>query len=333
MYLIICDANEAILYTDHLNSVRLIDDSQTQIDQHPRLRGMNGRSYYRWILKLTSENPFKIKYTAGHSSEVSIPARMNFEADYYASGSQRIFTKLPTAPVPTFFMDEFTFFTLRDGWIESNIRNYVDKATTITLANHIANGHQQRMALSLYDTKAPPEYSYTHAYSAYSALVQLYTRSGQLPTADVLYDRQKLDNPCCRMGCNAIEDQHHIFVHCERYTEWRTKASEELLHRTKSKLCEKGLEETDAVGLLHTVKSLFIDAPVWPLQYSQYYLGHIPKLNGLIPKKPDDPDKLSMTRLEHHLASDWHTSCIRLAGRIWGDWQREMARLSNTSRR
>lgn len=34
------------LLTDHLNSVRLIEDSQSNISQVPRLRNMNGRSYY-----------------------------------------------------------------------------------------------------------------------------------------------------------------------------------------------------------------------------------------------------------------------------------------------
>ena len=36
------------IYTDHLNSCTLIDDSRTAINQERRLRLMNGRSYYRW---------------------------------------------------------------------------------------------------------------------------------------------------------------------------------------------------------------------------------------------------------------------------------------------
>jgi hypothetical protein len=134
---------------------------------------------------------------------------MNCEADHYASSAQRHVHQLPTAPIPTFFVDEFTFYTREDGWIESNIRDYTAKSHIRTLA---AASNHQRMALQLYVTKPPPESSYTHAYSAYSAVVQLYTRSGQLPTADVLYSRVKLETPLCRLGCKAIEDQHHIFV-------------------------------------------------------------------------------------------------------------------------
>ncbi|KAJ7899507.1 hypothetical protein B0H14DRAFT_2494267 [Mycena olivaceomarginata] len=158
------------------------------------------------------------------------------------------------------------------------------------------------MALHLYDTKAPPEYSYTHAYSAYSALVQLYARSGQLPSADLLYARGKLASPQCRVGCDAIEDTHHIFVHCARYTEWRAKAITELLRRTL----------------------LFSDDIVWPLQYSTYYLGHIPRFDHLVPTT-NDPTPLSHSRLAHYFAADWHVASIRLAGRIWGDWQKTTA--------
>ncbi|KAJ7704712.1 hypothetical protein B0H14DRAFT_2171229, partial [Mycena olivaceomarginata] len=84
-------------------------------------------------------------------------------------------------------------------------------------------------------------------------------------------------------GCDAIEDTHHIFVHCARYTEWRAKATTELLRRTVSKLAEKGFEEADAVDLLNTVKLLFSDDNIWPLQYSTYYLGHIPRFDHLVP--------------------------------------------------
>ncbi|KAJ7432247.1 hypothetical protein B0H11DRAFT_1668785, partial [Mycena galericulata] len=138
MGLIVClvltdsHGNESVLYTNHLNAVRLIDDSKTVIDQRQRLRGMNGRSYYRWILNLASRNPLKITYTPGHSEEVSIPARLNFEADHYASSAQRRLHDVPTAPIPTFFMDEFTFYTPDDGWIESSIRTFVEKALILS---------------------------------------------------------------------------------------------------------------------------------------------------------------------------------------------------------
>ncbi|KAJ7826737.1 hypothetical protein B0H13DRAFT_1452927, partial [Mycena leptocephala] len=236
-------------------------------DQRHRLRTMNGRSYYRWILALVSRNPLKIIYTRAHTDELSTPSCINYEADHYASSAQHTINTVFTAPIPTFFMDDYTFFSSIDGWIESNIRSFIDKSSTRSLSQRIGAGHQQQMALHLYDPSPPPEWSYTHAYSAYSAIVQLYARSGQLPTADLLHSRGKLEAPACRMGCDAIEDMHHIFVKCPRYTEWRSKATNDILLHTRAKLTEKEIEEADAVDLLAAAKSLFLDSQTWPLQY------------------------------------------------------------------
>jgi hypothetical protein len=271
------------LYTNHLNSVRIIDDSKTIIDQAPRLRTLNGRSYYRWILALATNNPLHITYTPGHSDEVSLPARLNHEADHYASSAQRQAREILPAPIPT-FMDEYTFYSHDDGWIESSITTYLHKSKSRSASRTLANGHQHRMALHLYDPRPPPEFPYTHAYSAYSALVQLYARSGQLPMADLLHLHKLLPSARCRMGCDAIEDVHHIFVHCRRYDAWRKATADELHKWAKAKLIEKGFEEVDCIDFLTEAKLLFTDTcSLWPLHYSAYYLGHVPNFDHLLP--------------------------------------------------
>ncbi|KAJ7855104.1 hypothetical protein B0H13DRAFT_1526430, partial [Mycena leptocephala] len=118
----------------------------------------------------------------------------------------------------------------------------------------------------------------------------------------------------CRAGCQAIEDQHHIFIDCPAYADWRTKAADDAYRRTKAKLEEKEIPEADGVGLLTAAKP------------------HSP-FDHLIPKKIGNGEALARTRLAHHIASDWHTAAIRLAGRIWGDWQRKMAQSTDTRRR
>ncbi|KAJ7015872.1 hypothetical protein C8F04DRAFT_984785 [Mycena alexandri] len=251
------------LYTDHLNSVRLIDDSKTAVDQQTRLRGMNGRSYYRWILALANANPLTIGTRQAIPPKVSLPARMNFEADHYASHAQRHIHDVPTAPIPTFFRDDYTFYTRDDGWIESNVRDYVAKsqirhAATLAAPVTTSGWHSNSTTLNPRPNTPTP-----HAYSAYSAVVQLYARSGQLPTADILYSRGKIPSPLCRLGCNAIEDQHHIFVDCPRYAAWRTTTSNELATRTNNKLAEKGIEEVDRVDLLAAAKSLFSETHLY----------------------------------------------------------------------
>ncbi|KAJ7791369.1 hypothetical protein B0H14DRAFT_3567085 [Mycena olivaceomarginata] len=133
------------LYTDHLNSVRIIDDSKTIIDQALRLRTLNGCSYYRWILALSTNNPLRITYTPRHSDEVSFPAHLNYEADHYASSAQC----QPREIIPTFFMAEYTFYSHTDGWIESNITTYLHKSRSLSMSRAPASGHQLPMALHL----------------------------------------------------------------------------------------------------------------------------------------------------------------------------------------
>ncbi|KAJ7868230.1 hypothetical protein B0H14DRAFT_3585894 [Mycena olivaceomarginata] len=93
--LVLCDdtANQhrmPHLYSDHQNSVDLLDDIRCGIAEDTRLRGMNGRSLYRWILQLMRERRAVITYTRGHSAELSIGSQLNREADHYASKSHLV---------------------------------------------------------------------------------------------------------------------------------------------------------------------------------------------------------------------------------------------------
>ncbi|KII90980.1 hypothetical protein PLICRDRAFT_697396 [Plicaturopsis crispa FD-325 SS-3] len=312
------------IYSDHMNATRFLDDAKSRISQDARLKNMNGRSYYRWILSLRERSRAQMIYTPGHSDEVSIPSLLNSEADFYASESQRHLLTIPVAPSPTFFMDTYTFYRERDGWIESNIRHFVDFFLAKQTALSLASSHPYRMYSPLHDNHPPPSYPYTHAQSAHSATIQLYARSGQLPTADVLFRRDKLIGDRCRFGCETSESAHHIFVECPRYTEWRRMTADDVVGRTRMKLAEQEVPEPAQQRLLHTAKSLFCDDECWPFHQSLFYYGQLPPLPALLPQT--EMSYISRKRLLHHLAADWHTSAIRLAGRIFGDLQREMAR-------
>ncbi|KAJ7814368.1 hypothetical protein B0H13DRAFT_2464859 [Mycena leptocephala] len=166
------------LYSDHQNSVDLIEDIQTRL---------------------------------------SLPSQLNREADHYASGSQRFPELVPIAPTPTFTMDAYTLYTKADGWVESNARNFIDFFLAKEAAEKLAHGNKLRMLTSIHDNMPPPDYPYTRALSAHSAVIQLYARSGQLPTAEVLESRSKLPSCMCRLGCDAVESVHHIFVDCAEF--------------------------------------------------------------------------------------------------------------------
>ncbi|KDQ49630.1 hypothetical protein JAAARDRAFT_63609 [Jaapia argillacea MUCL 33604] len=192
--LTLADENtSAILYTDHLNTVRLIEDHRTALSQEKR--------------------NVAIEYTRGHADDTSIPSRLNSEADHYASKSQRFSDNLPPAPIPTFFMDEYTPYSESDGWIESNLKEYISLLLVEQTSMVLGTGHKFRMATWLYDPRPPPNHPYTRAPSAYSATVQLYARSGQLPTALCLADRGRTLSASCRFGCQTYEDPHHVFVY------------------------------------------------------------------------------------------------------------------------
>lgn len=319
------------LLTDHLNTVRLVEDSQSGVDQTNRLRFMNGRSYYRWLLSLTNrpESHVQIVYTKGHSTDTTVEARLNDEADFYASKSQKFLKDLPQVPVPTFFMNNFTFHDRSDGWIESNISAYIDARLACCCATKLGIGHSLRMSTWAHNRHPPPDFPYTRAVSAYSAVVQLYARSGQLPTADLLYTREKLADKRCRLGCDADESMRHTFVDCTVYQLWRDEALEQLTNKTVLKLDSMKIENPIRANILSAAKSLFTDDPIiWPLHLTMYYLGQIPNLDTLIPSA-HGLNEITLMRLKTHISSDWHTSSIRLAGRIFGDYQRKMAILMN----
>ncbi|KAF8904800.1 hypothetical protein CPB85DRAFT_1176954, partial [Mucidula mucida] len=98
----------------------------------------------------------------------------------------------------------------------------------------------------------------------------------------------------CRFGCIAIEDMHHTFVCCPQFSTYRADA------------------------LKDVERSLFLDNPViWPLALTQFYLGHVPPLDGLIPRDAFSSGILR-DRVLRNISSSWHITFVRLAGRIWG---------------
>lgn len=89
------------------------------------------------------------------------------------------------------------------------------------------------------------------------------------------------------------------------------------------KLLNMQTEEAVKTGLLEAAKFLFTDnAIIWPLHRSLYYLGQIPNLDPSISREAGMVE-IEKRRLRSHISSDWHTSSIRLAGRIFGDYQRD----------
>ena len=138
-------------FTDHLNSIHCIDDARTCINQENHLRGMNGCSYYRWILNLVQQIQTEVVHTKAHTNQVNLSSLLNYKADHYVSTSQKCTNSLHPAPIPTYYMENFTFYRPLDSWIKSNIRTLIEHSITHSILLKLHKKHHYRMALWLYD--------------------------------------------------------------------------------------------------------------------------------------------------------------------------------------
>ena len=108
--------------------------------------------------------------------------------------------------------------------------------------------------------------------------------------------------------------------------ELREEARRLLMSRVEKRIDEFKLKESHVMGLLKTAKLFFCDSDViWPLHYSVYYLGHVPKLDCLTLTEGFTSTS-TRTRFLHNIHGDFHLAGIHLASRIWGVVQRDMAR-------
>lgn len=314
--------------TDHLNSARLISDSFVHTLLPHTWATLPARSLYRWLHNLLSHFPTRpvVTYTAAHTSSTTLPSIINAHADHYASSSQYRPLPVPTLPVPSFFMDRFTPFTEQDGFIEYNIASFVHHFSSIAVASDPSFRPNKTHIQALYDGHTLPEYPYTRASSAYSAVVQLYSRSSQLPSGSLLSTRFGDGAENCRRSeaCShnrswVLDDQHHIFVTCPAFQHLRDQYTQRAFNETTKLLEDTHLSPTTSTAVFRVAAALFRDdAQVWPEYRSRYYLGAIPSVDPLFTSGVGCMST-EFKRLTHRLAHLWHTIAIQLAGRIWGE--------------
>ena len=240
---------------------------------------------------------------------------------HFAVFAQKHIHSIPLAPAPTFTMNEYTFYRQSDGWIESNIRVFMDQLLIQKTATILSFGHHQRMTTWLYHKPNLPPYVYHRATSAYTVAIQLYARSGQLAT------ETDGNGGYCRLGCQEIEDEHHIFMVCLEFKEWREQAGK-LLRKTLDERLSQLKVEGDLIDkVLKKAEYFFADDPeLWPLKESHFYLGHVPYLPTLLSQLRAGSGMLMWERTIHGAYCDWHNASVRLASRIYGDFQRQVTR-------
>jgi hypothetical protein len=222
-------------------------------------------------------------------------------------------------------MDDYMFFRDDDGWIESNIHIFMDHFMVKQTVKALSHTHHHRMDTWLYDSRPHPTYPYVKAQSAYSALVQLYARSGQLPTASGLKQKKNTEDSRCRYGCEATESMFHVFVVCGKFKALREEARGLIQRKVEKRFDGFNVGESHVVGLREAAKFLFYDSDISPLQNSVYYLGHVPKLDPIVSIEAFNSTTICEHFL-HNIHGDFHMAGIYLTSRIWGLVQKDMAR-------
>lgn len=309
-----------ILYTDHLNSVRYLENVRnTPTDGY--CPAITAGCLYRWLLDILarSRTPPRVTYTPAHTAARSIPARANRVVDYLASSSHAAATPPIAVPLPTFSLPDYCLYSARDGFIESNVQAYIIH----TLATRTAADPDFRpsttLCLPVYNPLPPPAHPYLRASSAYSPLVQLYARCGQLDTALTRFTRFGDIAPWCRFGCSVFETTHHVFAHCPTFASLRALALSSLRTEVAGLLATAESPATLTSSLLRTTSALFEDdADTWPQYATRYYLGTMP------PTSFEEALSLADRRVVSSVCNAWHAASIRLAGRIWGDYKRRI---------
>ncbi|KAK0494424.1 hypothetical protein EDD18DRAFT_1174155 [Armillaria luteobubalina] len=213
----------------------------------------------------------------------------------------------------------FTLYTSADGYIESNISSFLSSALIRNTVAHPNFRPANTMLLPLYDLYTPPEHPYIRASSAYSAVVQLYARSGQLDCAYTRFLRFGDMSPRCLAGCDDLETMHHIFVLCPSFDHLRNDAANTVHMETSKMLHNADVPLSICIPWLHLVRKIFMDREHWPRHISQYYLGILPPLPPALTTKASP---FQSKRLQTRLLHSWHSTAIRLAGRIWGNYQK-----------
>jgi hypothetical protein len=305
------DFSDPHIFSDHLNSIKLLSSSPSLLSLHNN----PARSLYRWLLNIWSSGPQPLlSYVRAHTGNSDIASTLNHIADLLATASQHFSLPPPTVPVPTFFMDNFMLFSHFSGFIESSISSFVDYSLASAASQLLDTCHEPLPPLPLFDLNPPPPYPYLKAPSSYSAVIQLYARSGQLDTQLSLSTRLKDHHqPWCRFGCSRIEDAHHLFVQCPAFSSLRTLYQQRLLDALQTILHIHTLSPEDLSFIHDHVRGLFMDSPIWPSKRSAYYIGLLP---------PFLPSSRVGSRLHLRIMHSAHIVCIQLAGRIWGEVRR-----------
>ncbi|KAG2105854.1 uncharacterized protein F5147DRAFT_579168, partial [Suillus discolor] len=107
----------------------------------------------------------------------------NDYADRMASFAQNQRGVIPSGPLATFSMDDYTMFASGHGFVENNLSSFIISRLEDSYALSDSFRLARALTIALYDSHHLPDFPYTRASNSFSGVVQLHTRSSQLDTA------------------------------------------------------------------------------------------------------------------------------------------------------
>jgi hypothetical protein len=306
---------DVTLYTDHLNAKNTID--KLKIEGASAYKGNPTRVYYEWISDLlkNAKSNISIEHVKSHTGKQNIASKMNQWADEEV-GNTHERTTVPVMRIPTEYLEDFQLKHNYGGWILDSVATWITNQSA--RVNEYNAGWKTRMATWMYEQPPQPEYLYTRAVNAYSTMVQLYTRSGQLPTNVKMKQRGYGERLTC-FNCDQDETENHLFVECEKFEAWRAEAIVYIFSKLEPILKEK-TSDTQLETIRKNIADIFKNSSLWITNESYYYTGIIPNILPINLKLSDRDTKRAY--------DECHYTMVRLAGRIWGARARTAAQMS-----
>ena len=268
-----------------------------------------------WILSVLrpfpSSSPRSLIHVRAHMEATDPASVVNGFVDHLASGAQTSLPPPHPVPLPTFFMDKFTPYLPPLHFIGSHLPALLGSLLASRSLHGLSFGPLHILCPFFYDSFTPPPHPYLCASSTFSAAIQLYARSAQLPTNIPLASRFGGRSTFCRYGCPALEDPHHVLVACPAFQGLLDKYPRLLISDTPHHLCGAALPAPIRSHTGHITTYLFWDDDSWPLGSSCFYLGLLPPL---LPNPRQRPLPSSDAhRVLVRVAHSCHISSTRLA--------------------
>ncbi len=135
-----------VVYSDHLQSIRLIEDIRSDTLPPNFWAHKPARSCYWWLGNVLSHaHNIRFTHVKAHTSASDGPSLLNRQADDGASSAHYHSSSIPLAPIPTFLLDKFSLWCPLVGFIENNALQFITSRLSQQVALRLFFESNQRL--------------------------------------------------------------------------------------------------------------------------------------------------------------------------------------------